>query len=143
MTPLRHGLWGAAWTGQFALMASCALRWFQLPYAPWYQYIEIADFAPVAIMLALALLARSKFRVAALIVWTLLALFAIYTAAATFPNWGNGITDAPPDVEARFETISAASEALMYFAALVLSVTGLALLKIDRANRHTGLTTAA
>jgi hypothetical protein len=136
MTPLRHGLWGAAWTGQLALGASCALRWFQLPYSPWYQYIDTADLAPVATMLALALLARSKFKIAALILWTLLALFAICGAVATFPHWGNGITDVPRDVEARFETISAASEALLYFAALVLSVTGLALLKLELTGRR-------
>jgi len=143
MTPLRHGLWGAALTGQLALGASCALRWFQLPYAPWYQYIEVADLAPTATMLALALLARSKFKIVALVVWTLLALFAICAAVATFPHWGNGITDVPRDVEARFEAISAASEALMFFAALVLGGTGLALLKLELANRRTEITSAA
>jgi hypothetical protein len=143
MTPLRHGLWGAALTGQLALGASCALRWFQLPYAPWYQYIETADLVPTATMLALALLARSKFKIAALIVWTLLALFALCAAVATFPHWDNGITDVPRNVESRFETISVASEALMYFAALVLSVTGLALLKLELANRRPPVMTAA
>ena len=130
-------------TGQLALGASCALRWFQLPYAPWYQYIEVADLAPTATMLALALLARSKFKIVALVVWTLLALFAICAAVATFPHWGNGITDVPRDVEARFEAISAASEALMFFAALVLGGTGLALLKLELANRRTEITSAA
>lgn len=143
MTPWRHGLWGATWTGELALGAGCILRWFLLPYAPWYQYIKISDLAPAAVMLVLALLAHSKLKIAALIVWTLLALLAICNAIATFPHWGNGITDAPHDVEARFEAISTASETLMYFAALVLGVTGMALLNLELANRRAQLTPAA
>ncbi len=142
MMLLRQGIWGAVWTGQLAFGVGCTLRWFRLPHAPWYQYVEIGDIAAIAVILILALLARSKFKIATLIVWTLLALIAICNAIATFPHWGEGITDAPQDVEARFETISAASEALMYFAALVFGVTGLALLTLELANRRTQVTTA-
>ena len=141
MKTLKQALWGAVWTGQLALGTGCALRWFRLPFAPLYEYIDLADLAPIAIMLALALLARSRLKVAALILWTVLALFAVGAAIATFPNWGDGILDAPPEVKARFESISAASEALMHFAALVLSVTGLALLKLEVASRPARIAT--
>ena len=128
MTSLTLRLWGAVWTGQLALASSCVLKWFQLPYAPWYRYFQIADLAPLAVMLTLSLLARSRFRIVALFIWTLLSLIASYVAITTFPHWGNGITDAPRNVEARYVSVSAASETLMFFAALVLSITGLALL---------------
>lgn len=138
-------LWGAVWTAQLALASSCVLEWFQLPYAPWYRYFEIADLAPLAVMLTLALLARSRFRIAAMIIWTLLALLVSYAAITTFPHWGNGITDSPPNVEARYVSVSAASETLMFFAALVLSITGLALLiaEVAAQRRRSGTMTAA
>lgn len=141
MTPLTLWLWGAVWIGHLALAVSCVLRWFQLPLAPWYYYFEIVDLAPLAIMLTLSLLARSRFRIAALFVWTLLSLLMSYAAIATFPHWGNGITDVPPIVEARYVTLSAASETLMFFAALVLSITGLFLLMVEVAAQRCRLGT--
>jgi hypothetical protein len=131
MTPLALRLWGGVWTGQLALAASCALEWFQLLFAPWYRYFEIADLAPLAIMLTLSLLARSRFRIVALIVWILLSLSVSCAAVTAFPHWGNGITDAPPNVEARYVSLSAASETLMFFAALVFSGTGMTLLMVE------------
>jgi hypothetical protein len=137
MTPSVLRLWGATWTGHLALAISCVLRWFRMPYAPWYSYVDVVDFVPIVAMLTLALLSRSRLKIIALIMWTILSLFAVYGAWATFPLWGKGILDAPLPVQARFQSISTAADTLQNFAAIVLAATGFGFLVYELRNRPT------
>jgi hypothetical protein len=125
VTPLVLKLWGAAWTGYLALVVGCVLRWLRIPHASWRLSVEVVDLVPATVMLILIILYRSSNKIAVLIAWLLISLFAVYNAWATFPLWGEGIFDANPNVKARFEAISTAADTLQNFAAIVLGATGL------------------